>query len=59
MSHFVSRPIFTTPTLLTTYTFYLYTFRFYAHNAKIVDESKRKAEEKWGLGVVEQVSMDL
>lgn len=27
--------------------------------AKIVDESKRKAEEKWGLGVVEQVSMDL
>lgn len=31
MSHFVSRPIFTTPTLLTTYTFYLYTFRFYAH----------------------------
>lgn len=27
--------------------------------AKIVDESKRKAEEKWGSGIVEQLSLDL
>ena len=28
-------------------------------SAKIVDENKRKAEEKWGSGIVEQVSLDL